>query len=163
MIAKRLTLPFSNGMKVKQVMKTDIITVNKNQTYREVVKILLKKRLSGLPVVDDQGKLVGLISEKDLFRVLYPFYRSFYEHPELYMDLEEREDKICEIADDPIAKFMTKEVYVISPEAPIMKAGALMLAKNVNRLPVVENGKLVGLVTRRDIYHAVLKYHLRKK
>ena len=149
-------------MKVKEVMITDIITVKKDSTYKEVAMVITDNNISGVLVIDDAGKLIGVVSEKDLFRVLYPYYQSFYENPELYVDLEKREDKINEVYNHPIEKFMTKQLVTISPEAPIMEAGALMLAKKVHRLPVVDKDKLVGLVTRESIYRAVLNHHLKR-
>jgi CBS domain-containing protein len=149
-------------MKVKDVMITDIITVKKEATYKEVAVVLTNKNISGVLVVDDAGKLIGVVSEKDLFKVLYPYYQSFYETPEQYLDLERREDKINEVFDHKIESFMTKELVTISPDAPIMEAGSLMLAKKVHRLPVVDKGKLIGLVTRELIYRAILNHHLDK-
>lgn len=147
-------------MKVKNVMTKKVITVKKGMTYQTVVKILLKNKISGAPVVDENGKLIGLISEKDLFRVLYPHYWNFYVNPEIYLDLESRENKIKEIKNDPIDNFFIRDVISVSPETPIMTAGAIMLARGIHRLPVVENNKIVGIVSREDIYHRIFKKKL---
>jgi CBS domain-containing protein len=147
-------------MKVKQVMTKRVVKLTKDLTYQEVVKIFLKHKISGAPVVDEKDQVIGMISEKDLFRVLFPFYKSFYENPECYCNLEEREDKPREIKDDPIENFMIKNVCTVSPETPVMAAGALMLARGIHRLPVVENNKIVGIVSRVDIYRKILKKKL---
>jgi CBS domain-containing protein len=150
-------------MKVKNVMTRKVIMIKKGMTYEEVVKVFLKKKISGAPVVDEAGKLIGLVSEKDLFRVLYPFYKSFYECPELYCDFEERENKIEEIKDHLVESFMTKEVMTVTPETPIMSTGALMLARGIHRLPVMENDEIVGLVSREDIYRRIFRKKLSAK
>ncbi|MEI7512330.1 MAG: CBS domain-containing protein [Candidatus Uhrbacteria bacterium] len=142
-------------MKVRDVMETAVVTVPIGTTYREVAKLLVTGVMSGLPVVDETGKVVGIVSEKDLFRVLYPYYRSFYENPELYSDSEAREHKAEDVADHPVESFMTTTVWTVEPDMPVMRAGALMLAKNIHRMPVMENGKLIGIVTRGHIYRTV--------
>ena len=90
---------------------------------------------------------------------MYPYYKSYYEHPESYVDYEQRENKIDEIRSHPVRSFMTKEVLTIDPEAPVMRAGALMLARNINRLPVVEEGRVIGVISRSHIYRKILRYH----
>lgn len=147
-------------MTIDQVMKTQVITINKNSTYKEAVKVLLDNKISGAPVVDEYGRLVGMFSEKDVFKVLYPFYKSYYEHPEEYIDSETREHKAQEIKDHTIDKLMVTDVTYVHPKEKVMAAGGLMLAKGIHRLPVVEDGRLVGMVTRGDIYHTVLKKEL---
>lgn len=147
-------------MKVRDVMQINVITVHKDTTYEDLARLLHEKEISGAPVVDDSGNLVGVISEKDLFKVLYPYYQSFNDHPELYTDFEEREKKVAEIRNHRIEKFMSTEIISVNPEMPIMKVGGIMLAKGIHRLPVVENGKLVGLISRSRIFKDIFKKHL---
>lgn len=147
-------------MKVRDVMRTDLVLIKKDATYKEVAKTLYDHKISGAPVVDDNGKLVGIISEKDLFKVLYPYYKTFYATPQAYADLENRENKAQEVQDHPIGDYMSKEVVIISPDEPIMSAGATMLARHMHRLPVVEDGKLIGMVSRKSIYRAILQQKL---
>ncbi|MDQ7814923.1 MAG: CBS domain-containing protein [Patescibacteria group bacterium] len=146
-------------MKVRDIMETQLEVVPVDASYEDVARILYTKNISGLPVVDGQGNLVGAVSEKDLFRIMYPYYKSYYEHPESYVDYEQRENKIDEIRSHPVRSFMTKEVLTIDPEAPVMRAGALMLARNINRLPVVEEGRVIGVISRSHIYRKILRYH----
>lgn len=132
-------------------------------TYEEVYKILVDNDISGAPVVAENDNIVGIISEKDLFRVLFPFYTSYYNNPELYVDYEERENKVDEIKNHKVELFMSRDFVHISPEDPVLRAGALMLAKNISRLPVVEDGKLIGMIWRRDIYKTILNNKLGKE
>lgn len=147
-------------MKVKDLMETNIYTISQDATYAEAAKVLYTNQISGAPVVDATGKMVGVISEKDLYRVLYPFYKSFYENPEMYTDPEGREDKVLEIKDKKITNFMVTDVVTVNPETPILSAGAIMFAHSFGRLPVVENGKLVGIISRKTIFRTVLKQKL---
>jgi len=146
-------------MKVRDIMKVDMVTIPAGTAYQDVARILYCEDMSGAPVVDVAGNLIGTVSEKDLFRVLYPFYRSYYEQPELYVDLEQRENKIDEIRNHNVERFMTTDVITVDPEAPVMRAGAIMIARNINRIPVMENGRLVGMVSRCDIFRNILKDH----
>ena len=148
-------------MKIKNLMTSKVVTLNSNTPYKEAARILYDNHISGAPVLNDDGEIVGMLSEKDLYRVLFPFYKSFYEHPESYTDFENRENKVDEIKNNPINKYMTTtEIYCTNPEDLAMKVGAIMLARGIHRAPVLENGKLVGLVSRRDIFRNVLKSHL---
>ena len=142
-------------MKVRDVMVTDVISVNPETTYQEVVTILLEHNLAGAPVVDNKNNLVGYVSEKDLFRALYPSYGSYYEHPENYTKPEEREGKIEELRDEPVKKFMTNTPITVSPELPILSAGAILLANKVHKFPVVENGRVIGVISREKIYRKI--------
>jgi CBS domain-containing protein len=144
-------------MKVKDIMETRVVTIHKDATYEEAARILYANRLSGAPVVDRNGYLVGMLSEKDLFRVLYPYYNSFNESPELYLDYEARESKAHDIRDHKVETFMAKNIVSVEPETPVLHAGAIMLARQISRLPVVTEKQVVGMITREVIYRAILK------
>jgi CBS domain-containing protein len=149
-------------MRVQDVMQTEVVTIPVGMSYRDVERVLREKEITGAPVVDGEGSVVGIVSEKDLFRVLYPFYRSFYENPEMYSDLEARETKASDIADHPVERFMSSRVWHIEPEVPLMRAGAIMLARGIHRMPVMSDGKLVGIVTRTAVYRAVFEMNLER-
>lgn len=141
-------------------MQTEVVTIPVGMSYRDVERVLREKEITGAPVVDGEGTVVGIVSEKDLFRVLYPFYRSFYENPEMYSDLEARETKASDIADHPVERFMSSRVWHIEPNVPLMRAGAIMLARGIHRMPVMTDGRLVGIVTRTAVYRAVFEMNL---
>lgn len=141
-------------------MKKNVVTASPKTTYREAAKILYENRFSGLPVIDDKGKLVGMLSEKDLFKVLYPNYEEYMKAPESYLNREAHEADVKVFCDSPVELHMTKKVITIGPSASVLHAGGLMLARHVHRLPVVENGELIGIVTREDIYGAILKHYV---
>lgn len=144
-------------MKVKDLMLTDFITLSPNTTYQEAVSLLYKNNITGAPVINGKNEIVGYVSEKDLFRILYPYYQSFYEHPENYANGEKREEKAHEIRFHAVETFMNKSPITVEPDTPIMNAGALMLARRVHQLPVIENNKIVGMISREQIYKSVFK------
>jgi len=147
-------------MKVRDVMEPHVVTLTQDQSYEDAARLMNERQVSGLPVMDASGRLVGMVSEKDLYRILFPFYSSYYQDPVSYADLEKREDKIDEVRIKKVSIFMSRDVTTIGPDEPIMRAGGIMLAKKISRLPVVEDGKLIGLVSRSRIYKEVLKQKL---
>ena len=149
-------------MKIRDVMHSPVLTLEYNTPYEEAAKFINKHNISGCPVVNEKGDMIGMISDKDLYQVLYPYYNSFYKSPEDYTDFEKREDKIDEIKRNPIERFMTRDVITARENDPIMKAGGIMLARGIHRMPVVnEKKELVGIVTRGDIYQKIIHDHLK--
>ncbi len=144
-------------------MHSPVLTLTYDTSYEDASRFLLDNNITGCPVVNESGDVIGMISDKDLYKVLYPYYSSFYQSPELYTDFEKREDKINEIRHNPIERFMVRDVVSAKPDDAIMKAGGIMLARGIHRLPVMDSaGKLVGIVTREDIYGTIIRNHLEK-
>ncbi len=146
-------------MQVREVLEKNVITLHSDATHEEAARLLYGSNISGAPVLNTEGELVGMLSEKDLFKALYPSYRSFFESPEYYLDQEAREEDIREVRTRKVSDIMSKAIFAIQPDTPLLRAGAIMLAKGIHRLPVLENGKLVGIVTRDHIYKAILRRH----
>ena len=144
-------------MLVKDIMEKEVYTIKETASYEEASLYLCEHDISGAVVTDDAGKIVGVVSEKDLFRALYAFASSFNAEPAAYIDREAREKKASEIRHKPISEYISRQIHSISPDAPVFDAGASMLANRIHRLPVIENGKLVGIVTRSHVFKAILK------
>jgi CBS domain-containing protein len=120
---------------VREFMVTNVVTLRPDMPIREAIDILLKHRISGAPVVDAAGHLLGTLSEKDCLRV---FANAAFYHT----DPGEVED------------YMTRDVCTIDPEADLFRAADIFLKNSFRRLPVVENGRLVGQISRRDVLNA---------
>ncbi len=140
-------------------MKKEVITVFPETKVVEAVKVMFKSRVSGLAVTNKQGKLIGIISEKDAFRALHPSYKEYYEHPESFTDFEKMErEGLKRVKNLKVKQVMSAQMTVARMKTPILKVGALMLAKGIHRVPVIgKDGKLLGIVTRRDIYRAIFR------
>lgn len=148
-------------MKVGDIMEKNVYTIKETATYEEAAKFICKKNISGAVVTDEAGQMSGILSEKDLFRVLYPYASSFNAEPSAYLDREAREKKALEIRNKPISEFISRKIKTISPDVPAVDAGASMLANKIQRLPVVQDGKLVGIITRSHVFKAILKQNFR--
>jgi len=147
-------------MRIKDIMAHEVVTVTPKTSYADAARLMHEQSLPSLPVCDDSGALVGILSEKDLFRAMFPGYIEFNATPAAFVNEESFEDRIDELRSVPVLSFMEHRVHTIGKDEPIMKAGGLMLAKHIHRLPVVEDGKLVGMVSREDVFSAILKTHL---
>jgi len=149
------------NMKVRDVMKKKVITCTPGDIISDVTKKLRKHNISGMPVVESK-KVVGIISESDVLRLLrtpeyseelwLPSPLEFIEVPirELVEWIETKK-ALEKIGNKPVAMVMTQRPYTVSLEDSVEKAAELMTKYHINRLPVVEDDKLVGLVTRGDI------------
>jgi CBS domain-containing protein len=147
-------------MRVRDVMKRDVVSVAPETTYEEAAKIMRAQGFSGLPVLSATGQLVGMLSEKDLFKAIYPDYAEYFARFKEYQNRNDYAERISRVRRHPISRYMTTNVVALDPDAHIFKAGGIMLARGFHRLPVVENGKLIGIVTRGEIYSTILERHL---
>lgn len=154
-------MPREVDMKVKDVMNKNVITCKPDDTVGYLSTLFKENHISGMPVVEN-GKVVGVVSETDLLKlfktpefsgelwlpspleVIEVPLRSLVRFEEFKKSLEEAKLK-------PVRSIMKKTVHSISPEDSLEEASSRMVRYKVNRLPVVENGKLVGIVARSDI------------
>jgi CBS domain-containing protein len=153
-------------MKVKDIMNPDVVFCKPEDSVRDTAKILKENNISGAPVVED-GKLVGIVSEADLLKLLIlpehgglwlpsPFEVIEVPIREL-LSWEETKKMLSDVGTRQIGEMMRKDVYTISPEGSLEEASELMIRHSINRLPVVEEGRVVGIVTRGDIIQGLAK------
>lgn len=143
-------------MRLRDVMSHTVTTLHPDDTVRQAMHTFLQTGIKGAPVMDS-GHVVGIVSEKDMFRALYPSVTDYYSNPELWMEEQELEANAQSVAQKRVRDIMTREVITAPSDTPIMQAGAMMLAHRVHRIIVVESGKLVGIATRSDIFRNVFK------
>lgn len=148
-------------MKVKEVMIKKIITIKSDQTLIEAARILVKNNISGAPVVDKKGNLIGMLSEKDLFHALYPNVKDILRDLGLWLGEEKVKHRIAIKRKIPVNQLMTKKVLAVNDNDEALRAGSVMLTAQIHRLPVLKNKKLVGIVSRRDIFRKLLKTDLK--
>jgi len=144
-------------MKVAEVMVTSVHSVGPEASVREVASMMLERRISGVPVVDDKGRILGIVSEGDLIR-----------RPEIETDRapagwlhaflsdEERAREFVKSHGRKVREVMTQPAICVAPDTPLAVVVRLMERHRVKRLPVVENGKLAGLVTRADLLRTLV-------
>ena len=129
----------TQSVSVKDYMAKRLITFRPDQSMDQVVETLLKYNISGGPVVNDQNELVGVISEGDCLKEVV---KGKYDNmPILSGKAEER---------------MAREVITVGPDLNIFEAAKLFLDKRLRRFPVIEDGKLIGQISQKDVMKAVL-------
>jgi CBS domain-containing protein len=140
-------------MKVKDVMKTEVTTVGPETMLRDVAAILAERGISGLPVVENGGSVIGVVSEADiLMKEAAPQARRdgllgrLLEPPD--------PDADAKLAARTAREAMTSPAVTVESKESVPRAAALMVERGINRLPVVDGGALVGIVTRADLVRA---------
>lgn len=122
-------------LKAKDIMTKDVITIGPDSILGDAIKKMLEYKISGMPVVDEDGKLVGIISEKDILNFAFCGY----------------------LRTTKISKAMSTKVVSFSPNERIEKLALSISKYHFRRVPIVENEKVVGIVSRRDVIRNVLK------
>jgi CBS domain-containing protein len=144
---------------VGEIMQTDVITVGPDTTVRELASILAHKKISGVPVVDDEYEVVGMVSEADIIvqdaELHFPYYVPLLDSVIYLQSFNKFEDRLRKMFGSKVKEIMSTEVMTIAPDASVRDAATLMADREINRLPVVAEGKLVGIVTRHDIVRAI--------
>jgi CBS domain-containing protein len=147
-------------MKVEEIMTRSTKSVHPDDTIKAVAVLICTNHISGVPVVDDEERIVGIISEKDIIKAMYPNYVEFLYDPVRSRNLEETEERYEDLLSRKVDDLMVRDVASITPDTPILKAASMMIIKKVRRLPVVDQGKLVGIVSQGDIHQAIFKKKL---
>lgn len=127
-------------MLVREVMQTTLITVTPQTTLPEAMKLVSQRRVRHLPVVDTDGDLVGIVSDRDLKQAMASPATSLEAHELFYLL-----DRLT------VGEIMTRTVITIGPVLPVEEAARLMVQEKIGALPVTEGGQLVGIVTETDV------------
>lgn len=143
-------------MLIKDIMTKEVIVVSKDDTVEKSANLLARYKLSGLPVVDNEGYIKGIITEGDLIKhnskVEVPAFLEilggiiYLDNPNKYLD------NVKKSMGHFVQTVMTDDVTTISPDETVEAAASLLVRKKVSKLPVVDDaGKVIGIVSRRDI------------
>ncbi|MEX2035066.1 MAG: CBS domain-containing protein [Xanthobacteraceae bacterium] len=143
-------------MKAAEIMVTNVITVTPNHSVHEVAEILLERRISGVPVLNAAGELVGIVSEGDLMRRADAgtgHRRSWWLR--LLMGREGLAQEFVKEHARKVADIMTHDVITASPETPVSDLAELLERNAIKRVPIVDGRKVVGIVSRANLLQAL--------
>jgi len=147
-------------IKAKDIMTKNIITVSPETEVTQAANLLLEKRINGVPVVDAAGKLVGILCQSDLIAQQKSIpIPSFFTLLDGYISLttSKRMDKEVEkIAATKVSEAMTTAPVTVDPETYLEKIATLMVEKNYHTLPVIDAGKLVGILGKEDVLRTLI-------
>ncbi len=141
--------------RARDIMVTDVLTVSPDAAVKDIARLFSERKIGGAPVVDENGKLVGIVTDGDLImqdvKIHFPHYISLLDGFILLGSTRKFEEQLRKAVGAKIEDVMTRDVATIDPDISIEDVATLMVERNVSRLPVVEGEKLVGLVSRGDI------------
>ncbi len=122
-------------MIARDIMTSNVYTISPEASVQEVAQLLVQKNISGVPVIDKDGKIIGIVTSADIIGKV-------------------NREGLC------VADIMTPELIFVDEETRVGEIAMLLVERNIKRVPVMRNGKLVGIVCRADIVHAVAQGHL---
>ncbi|OQA20771.1 MAG: Inosine-5'-monophosphate dehydrogenase [Actinobacteria bacterium ADurb.Bin346] len=147
--------------KAADIMTKDVITVKKETSIGELSELLVKNKISGVPVVDDGGHIAGIVTEADIIvkdtELHFPRYFKLLDGIIYLESLNKFKLNLKKHLAIKVEDIMTVKVKTIKPDTPVKEIADLMLSMKINRLPVVDDdNKVVGIVTRADIVKSMM-------
>lgn len=148
-------------MLAKDIMTSDVITVTKNTAVTEVARLLTEHKVSGLPVIDQEGRVIGMVSEGDLI------YQDKKLHTPAFLEIlggviylenpQRLGQDLSKMTAVKVAEIMTPKTFTVKEDSTLEDIATIMIERQVNRVPVVDGaGKLVGIVSRQDVVKSML-------
>lgn len=145
-------------MKVKEIMTRDVKSLSGNISAKEALQVLFDTHISGLPVMDEQGKLLGMFTEKDILRTILPSYIDMVGRFIYSEDPKGIKNKVAELANIKVKDIMRKEVITVDEDTALSEVARLIMTRGARRIPVLDkSGKVVGIVAREDVVKELTK------
>jgi len=146
---------------VKDIMVKKVITIQKDASVEELSELLVKNRISGVPVLDSDGKLVGIATEGDLIikdsDLHFPRYFKLLDSIIYLESLNKFKKSLKKFLGTKVEDVMTAEIKTVKEETPVGEAANIMIKYNINRVPVLDSkDELVGIVARADIVKSMI-------
>jgi len=146
-------------LKVKDIMTKDVVTVTKETTVMELAKIFAERHLSSLPVVDQNGELIGIVTETDLVEqdknLHIPTVISIFDWV-IYLESDKKfEKELKKMTGRTVGDIYSNDAVTVSTDSTIADVADLLSSRKINALPVVEGNKLVGIVSRIDLIRSM--------
>jgi CBS domain-containing protein len=147
-------------IKAKDIMKSDLLTVSPETHVTAAAKMLLEKHINGLPVVDEEGRLVGILCQSDLvaqqMKMPVPSLFNLLDALIPIGSLASLEKAVKKIAAIKVAEAMTPDPVTVNPETSLEEVATLMVSKSFHSLPVLEQGNLVGIIGKEDVLRTLI-------
>lgn len=146
-------------MQARDIMTKDVTSVSKETPVKDAVRLMVEQRISGLPVLDGNDQVVGMVTESDLLvrakdlniPAFLPILGGY-----IYMENPAKLDsEIRKATATTVEEIMTRKVHSVSVDSSLNEVATVMAKNEVNRIPVMENNKMVGIITRGDVVRAI--------
>ena len=155
-----MKIPGGGMLTAKDIMTKSVIAVSPDMEIVQAAKILLENRINGAPVVDETGKLVGILCQSDLIaqqkKLPIPSFFTFLDGLITLNSMKHIEKEVQKIAAITVAQAMTPDPVTVRPDTDIEAVAALMVDQNFHTIPVVEEGELLGIVGKEDILKTLM-------
>jgi CBS domain-containing protein len=147
-------------MQAKDIMTERVLTVAPDTPVAHVARLLREKHISGAPVVNQQGQVVGIVTEIDLIkrhaRVHMPIYLPFLDSPIFLEDPRRYQEDVRRVLGTNAEEIMTRKVRTASPDTSVEDLATMMVEEHANPIPILDaEGALVGIVSHTDLVHLV--------
>jgi CBS domain-containing protein len=147
-------------IKAEDIMAKEVITVSPDAEVVQAAKILVEENINGVPVVDEEGKMVGILCQSDLIAqqktIPLPSLFTLLDGFIPLTSMKKFEKDIQKIAAIKVSDAMTVDPVAVSPDTGIAEIANLMVDKNFHSIPVVDEGKLVGIIGKEDILRTIM-------
>ena len=145
-------------IKVKEIMTRDVLSISPSTSTIEAIDLLLENRISGLPVVDDDNKLIGIVTENDLIKKNKRFHiptivRLFDAY--FLLDSGKVEDEIKKMVATTVGEICTKKVVSISEDTTLEEIATIMAEQHIHLLPVLKDNEVIGIVGKADVVRSM--------
>lgn len=147
-------------MRVLELMKTHVIKTTPDASLHDAVDMMDLYQISGLPVVDSEDRLLGIVTEYDVIHSLLPPYAEAATSAPEEGGWKDFRTLVERVKQKPVSEAMTTPVISIDENADVLEAASAMLAHRIKRLPVTSEGRLIGIISRIDICQAILEGQL---
>ena len=145
-------------MELKELMTKNVITVLQSMNVRDAAEMLFNMGISGLPVVDDQKNLVGMITEKDIIRMALPKYVEKLGSLAYTFDMVPFAKTLAKADKVLVKEIMRKDVITATVNTSVPEVARIMIVKRIRRIPILDQeGRLVGIIARHDIVREIFK------
>lgn len=146
---------FEQKITARDIMTSPVYTVQPTDRVKRVIALLCTHRISGVPVIDRKGHLVGLVSERDLLEAMYPKRR----------ELRQDRDRASSMGNARVSTFegllvkdiMARHIITAPPDADPLRLASTMALRKIRRIPIVDGKMLVGIVSQGDVYRAIFQ------
>ncbi len=156
-IIERANIEVKKIITVGDVMTPDPVTITPERTLRDVANIFFREKVRCLPVVNQDGKLIGEITGTELLKFALPNYKSFIANVANIPEIESFEELLQKEYSGTVADFMRKNPLTVDRDAPVIEAAALMLFKKAEMVAVLDDDRLVGVITKTDIVAKIIR------
>ncbi len=149
-------------MIVQDIMNTSVKTATTSTQIKDIASTMCFNKISGVPVVDSENKLIGVLSEKDILRAMFPDVAQIMLEGGT-PDFESIEADYKGVLHKRAGDLMTQTVASVNPDMPLLKAASMMCLKQIRRIPVTDKeNKLVGIISIGDVHKAIFQENLLK-